>query len=361
MKPIAAVLLSLLAPVWLQAQSDDNPPAGCERPVAQLTSQLNLSTGINHFTQPETLYGCGYGGNSFYTTPNNNYDQFWKISTLPPDYTTRSAIPFTYTGAFLQTGDHPFIVCVNNNPLQGWLAYFGADQQCYNPNSTNAAGAQWLSVYSDAGGQSPDITSGTFSLQRCFSLCSSDSVTLSLSGMADDLITAVYLDQTQVFNNSSSICCQFSCDKVISISHVASLSAGPHQLRVDFKDTNYGHLGMIVMASISSTSNKNSLIKASEDELCGFITRPATGIRTSTKEKGSQVWPSLSSGSFRVEVPAGAGGSLLRCFSTTGQLVWQQETNQAVTPVQLDVADGQYLLHITNNLGTQTQRITIRK
>ena len=327
-----------------------------------LTSKIIVSTGINHNISDTTLYDAGYGGNSYYTTPNNNVDSFWIVSRLTQNYNPRPASPYAYTGAYLNAGGFPYVMKVPNTVLYTYWAYFTPGGTCnQNPTQNTVHMSQWLSVYSDAGGQNPSLDNAIgdyYEYDRCFTLCSSDSLTFNLDVLGDDLIDTIKVDNNILYIAPNPVAhAQYYCTDIISLHPTLWLAPGRHVLKIYNRDNAGGHLGINVSGDI--TAKTTSLVPTSSDDRCtpNFIETEAVHATLLTGRE-PVIYPVPNDGSFYVLTGSAASSQV---FDYSGRLVLQQQLLKGSNKLSLPAAvPGIYFIRITDVYGTTLKKITIQ-
>jgi len=346
------------------AQPDGNPGTECTLSDTLLTNKIWLNTGVNYKESDTTLFGCGYGGNTYYTTPNNNVDSFWIVSTLSTLYNPRAFDPstgFAYTGRYLNVGDNPFILCTKGYPPQDFWSDFSSSGGCFPPISDRAS--QWLSVYSEGGGQNNaafDSLGDGYAFERCFGLCSSDSLTFNLKMMADDIIDTVKMDNHYLFVNPKTVNEEFTCDSMITVDTTLFVTAGRHFFTIWMRDIFHGHIALDVYGTI--TSKGSDLYKPKYDDRCstGYTEIPPMDVQSVLAKNGIHISPNPSNGSFNVDIPVTDGQSLLMVYDYSGRQISEQNLTAGKNNITLrNTVPGCYLLKIINQKETYNSKIVV--
>ncbi|MCC6185727.1 MAG: T9SS type A sorting domain-containing protein [Chitinophagaceae bacterium] len=305
----------------------------------------------------------GYGYNSFYTTPNDNYDSLWTISRLSFSYKLRTTSPFTYTGPYLKVGEHPFIMAINGNPLDGYYAGFTTGGGCSTPTSGTVMSSNWLSVFGDAGGQSGSIKNDEgdgYCYERCFYLCQTDTVNINLQILADDIVDTILVDNINLYTTAASkaTAC-YTCAKSVNLNVNQVLPAGRHSIKIWTRDNAGGHLGLNVYGHLTSSGTKKNIVRSKFDSRCDF-TSPILSIKnTASSNSNFTLTPNPSNGKFVLHTLQTLRNAHIEVFDFSAKKIHEQEISNAAPEINLNVAKGVYFIRLYNDNGVAVQKIII--
>lgn len=337
------------------------------------TNMLYISTGIGAYGFSDSvLLAGGYGGNTAYPTPNNHVDTFWSVSTLSSNYNPRSTAGgyFSYTGTYLTTGGNPYVIADTSNPVNGYWAAFGPGGSCIAVPATGGWVTNWISVYMDAGGQNGNINNATndgYAFDRCFYVCTADSLTFNMQLLADDIVDSVLVDTSHLYitpNSSSSS--NFYCANIITIDKKLHITSGRHIIRVWMRDNAGGHLGLNVYGTITSSgsngTNGKTLFRSKYDSKCSrdHITRNNTDVPTVAGRHEIIISPNPSNGVFNIFLSDNDIESVMEVYDYSGRTIWKQPLKNGDNNIHLNISAGIYVLRITNKAGVITRKLVIQ-
>lgn len=343
--------------VLCQAPAFSQESASGHGDVRATTNKIVVSTGINHNVSDSALFYGSYGGNSHYVTPNNYRDSFWIVSKLASNYLSRTSNPFAYSGDYLTVGGYPFVMAADSAVLHGFWAIFKPDSTCEG-YASGARLSQWLSVYSDGGGQNASIknvTGDNYAYDRCFSLVSSDSCMIDLEMLGDDLIDTVMVDSQVLYvAPDPTIVGQYVCPSAITVSNKIFLQEGRHRLRIWTHDTGGGHLGINLRGYI--TANTSSLVPTKLDDKC-TPTFVSEGVRI-VGANHVNTYPVPSHGTFYVQSSLSA---LLQVIDFNGRKVQEEYIDAGTNVITLkDPVPGIYFLKMISDKSIVVKKVLVQ-
>jgi Secretion system C-terminal sorting domain len=330
------------------------------------TNKIWVSTGINHKVSDSSLYGCGYGGNTFYTTPNLNVDSFWIVSKLSSMYNPRHDTPFHYTGVYLNTGDNPYIICTLGYPVQQFWPDFTVGGGCTFPGIPGKS-SSWLSIYSEGGGQnsySIDSLYDGYEFERCFALCNTDSLHFNLKMMADDIIDSVIVDDKVLYATPVSTNMtyeQFFCAYQTHIDTVVQITGGRHFLKVWARDIFHGHLGLNVYGNI--TANSNNLIKTKYDIKCTthYDSVATPELVHNVLADDISITPNPNNGKFSISLPETYSNTSIEIYDFAGRKCLAQNIYKGNNTIDLNhVSSGVYFIKIYTSTDIAYKKVVIQ-
>jgi hypothetical protein len=336
------------------------------------TAKLYISTGIGaNGTSDTALLAGGYGGNSLYPTPNNHTDTFWTVSKLSSNYNPRSAAGSypTYTGTYLTAGENPYVIADTSNPVYSYWAAFGPGGSCISLPGTSGWVTNWISVYMDAGGQNGNIMNTTndgYAFDRCFYVCTADTLTFNMQLLADDIVDSVLVDTNHLYiTPNSSASSNFYCPNIITLNKKLHVTNGRHIVRVWMRDNAGGHLGLNVYGSISSSSGNGSgaktLFRSKYDSKCsGNHLGNNTGVANVAGRHELIISPNPSDGNFNIFLSDNDIQSIMEVYDYSGRSILKRAITSGDNDIHLNVNAGIYLLRITNKAGVVTRKLVIQ-
>ncbi|MBS1687589.1 MAG: T9SS type A sorting domain-containing protein [Bacteroidetes bacterium] len=338
------------------------------------TNKLYISTGIGaNAVSDSVLLAGGYGGNSGYPTPNNNIDTFWSVSKLSSNYNPRatsSGLYFTYTGTYLTAGGNPYVMADTSDPLYGYWAAFGPGGTCISTPGSSGWVTNWISVYMDAGGQNANIVNATndgYAFDRCFYVCTQDSLSFHMQLLADDIIDSVLVDTNHLYiTPSTSISSSFYCSAIVTIDKKLKVTAGRHIVRVWIRDNAGGHIGLNVYGTIASSgsigSNGKTLFKSKYDSKCSgnHLTNGNTYVPNTNGRHEINISPNPSNGDFNIFLSDNTIESSMEVYDYSGRNIMNRTLQGGNNNIHLNVSPGIYLLRITNRAGVIVKKIVIQ-
>jgi len=337
------------------------------------TNKLYISTGIgaNAVSDSVVLAG-GYGGNTGYPTFNNHIDTFWSVSKLSSTYNPRATTGgyFAYTGTYLSTGGNPYVIADTSTPVYGYWAAFGPGGTCLATPGTSGWVTNWVSVYMDAGGQNANIVNATndgYAFDRCFYVCTQDSLTFQMQLLADDIIDSVLVDTNHLYiTPNSSASSGFYCSTIISINKKLKITAGRHIVRVWIRDNAGGHIGLNVYGTIASSgsngTNGKTLFKSKYDSKCSgnHLTNGNTYVPNTAGMHEINISPNPSNGEFNIFLSDNSVESLMDVYDYSGKNIMKRTLKGGDNNIHLNVSPGIYLLRITNRASVFVKKIIIQ-
>lgn len=335
------------------------------------TSVLYISTGIGaNAVSDSVLLAGGYGGNTSYPSPNNHVDTFWTVSKLSSKYNPRIAGSYpAYTGIYLTAGGNPYVIADTGNPVNGYWAAFGPGGNCIDIPSIGGWVTNWISVYMDAGGQNGNIKNNAndgYAFDRCFYVCTADSLTFNMQLLADDIVDSVLVDTNHLYVTAdTSAGSNFYCTKIITINKKLRVTSGRHIVRVWMRDNAGGHLGLNIYGTINSSSGNGSgktLFKSKYDSKCSgnHLGGNNTGVLNVKGRHELIISPNPSDGNFNVYLSDDEIQSVMEIYDYSGRSIMKRVLTSGNNDIHLNISSGIYLLRITNKTGVITRKMVIQ-
>lgn len=362
---LAIILVANFAASAQKSSSEDGNTGKCAIDSFK-TNKLNISTGIGvNSISDSVILACGYGYNTFYTAPNDNRDTFWTLSSLSSIYTPRylGSAGFAYTGSYLSKGDHPFVMCIKGNPLDGYYNAFLSGGNCLTPISSTKMASNWISVYADAGGQSSNLENNFndgYCYERCFYLCTDDTVSISMQILADDIVDTVLIDNIKLYTTLKPTSNDnYTCSKTVNINSTKMLSAGRHTIKVWARDNAGGHLALNVYGHITSSGTKKNIVRSKFDSRCDFTSPILSMKNTASNNSNFTLTPNPSNGKFMLHTLQPLHNAHFEVFDFSAKKILEQEVSKTATEISLNVAKGVYFIRLYNDNGVAVQKIII--
>lgn len=326
------------------------------------TNSLNISTGIGlKIGSDSVLMACGYGGNSYYTTPNNNVDTLWTVGRFAANYNPRPTGPFTYTAPYLVPGGHPYIICALGNPVGGFYDAFESGGNCLKPTGGTVMASNWVSVYADAGGQTGAIKNAVgdgYRFDRCFYICNEDTLMFNMDLLADDIVDTVKVDNVILYVASVPTAqSNFTCAKKVSINKSVALGAGRHTLMVWTRDNAGGHIALNIYGHIESAGGKNNIVRSKYDSRCTF--NPVAINESHKSALDFSISPNPSKGSLSISLAGNNVQYTMQVFDMSSKLVTEKELKSGNHQLNLNVAAGVYFIRLSSQNQVAVQKLII--
>ena len=314
-----------------------------------------------------TPFASGYGGNSGNTVVNRNVDSFWIVTKLSATYNPRHSYPLTYTGTYLSVGQNPYVIKTTANYLSGYWSIFNPAGSCLGHSTTDSGSSRWLSVYTEAGGQtiySFDTLYDGFRFDRCIANCQSDSLTFDLSLLADDIIDTVMLDGQYIYTAPTALSTtvmEFDCAHMVTARRTLWVPAGRHFFRVWIRDLFHGHIGMNIYGSVTSRARNMILPKYDEKCTTAYTSHPVAGV-TNADRRNSQdlsVFPNPGDGKMTIVVPGANQSFTMELYDAFGKMVMQQTLTSGTNYIVADQHNGVYFMRVYNATAVMHRQIVI--
>jgi hypothetical protein len=83
------------------------------------------------------------------------------------------------------------------------------------------------------------------------------------------------------------------------------------------------------------------------------------GVQNLNRNLGIQIYPNPNTGNFNIEIIESKGKSYLEIYNQVGQTLYIKELVQSLNTLDLKLANGMYLIRVTNGENVYNSRIII--